>query len=269
MEAIFSSDIVGTSSSVLDRTNACLLNEDIAEVVEELEEVGFRTPTVYSAKTGTVDRSLKCLERSDYRDKVAKFLEKIECDPVQDDLLRDDLLQDESIGTGNVETPMRMEKSYLRPTQASTRKRRILGETNVQPSTPLHNRTSKTANTNPASKTSNINLGSKTPNTNLVSKTPNTNVVPKTPTSNRRPKTPSTTLVSRTPQKTPSARSPVIRVPATPETPRMKALSCTAMKAPATPLVPRTPVQKVRGTPVFNRPQSSAKLPDTPSRLVK
>ena len=135
IEKIFSADITGAGINS-DQNNMSGIVEDIAEVAEQLEEIGFKTPNIYSAKTRTCERRLEHLTMDGYQDKVSKFLESM--DPSND-------IAEDSVPESVSDTPVRKEKSYLRQTLASSRKRRILleAETNPNPATPLK-KTSKT-----------------------------------------------------------------------------------------------------------------------------
>lgn len=122
VEKIFADDIAGTPSTAHGRLSP--ISEDIAEVASRLEEIGFRTPNIYSARARTAERSLQGLSKNDgYREKVEKYLDNLE--------------EGETITVSDdkvvPETPVRKEKSYLRPTASSTLKRRLLLDTSAAP----------------------------------------------------------------------------------------------------------------------------------------
>ena len=127
IEKIFSADITGSDFKT-EKSEFSDIAEDIAEVAEKLEEIGFKTPNIYSTRTKTGERRLENLTKDGYKDKVSKFLDSMESSSevqeVQDVFVSD--------------TPVRKEKSYLRHTLASSRKRRILLDTEPnKPFTPV------------------------------------------------------------------------------------------------------------------------------------
>ena len=129
VESIFAEDIAGTPVSSLDRS---LTNytEDIAEVADQLEKIGFRTPNIYSAKSRTVDRSLRHMDRLSLstRDKVTSFLEVSDASKTRGvSTLEKSLEITRTPVKGGGDTPVHRDKSYLRQTLASSRKR-ILAE---------------------------------------------------------------------------------------------------------------------------------------------
>ena len=80
VEKIFSDDIVGTPLTTQQHRHLSPISEDIAEVASKLEEIGFKTPNIYSARARTTERSLQGLDQDGYREKVAKYLDNLDED---------------------------------------------------------------------------------------------------------------------------------------------------------------------------------------------
>ena len=79
VEQIFSSDIVGTPLCTTQPKSQSPIDADLADVANQLEQAGFRTPNIYrSAGARTVDRSLRGLNRDGYAEKVANFLDNMD-----------------------------------------------------------------------------------------------------------------------------------------------------------------------------------------------
>ena len=123
VEKIFEKDIIGTPlGGTLQRKDISPVEKDMDEVADLLYDIGFKTPR--SSKKcrkrilTQIDNNLhnNSLEKESYRDKVERYLESLEVVEKCNSLGIDKNLEALNI-------PKRLEKSYARPTIASSAKK--------------------------------------------------------------------------------------------------------------------------------------------------
>ena len=151
VESIFAEDIAGTPVSPPGR-NIPGLNADIAEVAERLQQVGFTTPNLYSsAKCRRVDRSNKLSTQQSAMTNANKLLEASTSMASATSIALRDLStpgksKAETVSRDGGDTPVLREKSYLRQTLASSRKR-IIPDSSVKKSSKLMSAIASSSNT--------------------------------------------------------------------------------------------------------------------------
>ena len=131
VENIFADDIVGTPLSTVNlESNVSLVNEDIADVAEKLEEVGFRTPRLYLKRKCAPEglrRSRADTESSGCQEEAEVLRDgtngKLNVSRFEAGNCADHSNGTDGTGRAESNTPVRKEKSYLRQTVASSKKR--------------------------------------------------------------------------------------------------------------------------------------------------